>query len=235
VDVGADTAATEGDVMGDGWWKPPALDLLVRRGAGRIEHPGGTLLEHLRRVSSLLEEWGAGDEVQAAGLCHACYGTDGFPVSLLDLDERPLLVSCIGSQAEAWVHLYASCDRAVAYRDFGEPGSLRFRDRFSDMTRELPEHDAAVLVELTAANELDIVMVNPAWGAQVAPELLDLLRSARRRLSEAAWHGCVSTLAGPLGVSDNHLGDVAPPHPQSSAAGDDGIGPAPRDVGSAAF
>ncbi len=221
--------------MGDGWWKRPALDLLVRRGAGRIEHPGGTLLEHLRRVSSLLEEWGAGDEVQAAGLCHACYGTDGFPVSLLDLDERPLLVSCIGSQAEAWVHLYASCDRAVAYRDFGEPGSLRFRDRFSDMTRELPEHDAAVLVELTAANELDIVMVNPAWGAQVAPELLDLLRSARRRLSEAAWHGCVSTLAGPLGVSDNHLGDVAPPHPQSSAAGDDGIGPAPRDVGSAAF
>src|SRR5690348_362068 len=32
---------------------------LVWRGAGEIAHPGGTLLAHLQRVGSLLDQWGA--------------------------------------------------------------------------------------------------------------------------------------------------------------------------------
>jgi len=180
-------------------WEQPALELLVERGAGAIDHPGGTLLEHLGRVRSLLRGWGATDEVQGAGLCHACYGTDGFAVSLRDLDERDQLCEHIGTRAEAWVYLYASCDRRVVYPGLGRPGLLRFRDPFTGATSDVPEHDAAVLTELTAANELDIVIVNPAWGARNATGLLDLLRDARARLSDVAWETCESTL-GLMGV-----------------------------------
>jgi len=45
--------------------------LLVARNAQNPEHPGGTLLEHLRRVGEQLAGWGASREVQLAGLCHA--------------------------------------------------------------------------------------------------------------------------------------------------------------------
>ena len=167
--------------------EPPVIDLLVERGADAVEHPGGTLLEHLARVASLLEGWGACTEVQAAGLCHACYGTDGFAVTLLDLDEREVLISHIGPRAEAWVYLYASCDRAAVYPELAGSGPLRFRDRFTGEASEVPEGDAAVLAELTAANEFDIVTVNPVWAREIGGGLLDLFRGARHRLSGAAW------------------------------------------------
>ncbi len=147
-------------------------------------------------MASLLESWGASGEVQWAGLCHACYGTDGFAPSLLDLDERGVLADRIGARAEAWVYMYASCDRGAVYPVLGAPGPVHFRDRFTGQRSMLSEEDAAVLTELTAANELDIVMVNPAWGAQMAPGLLDLLGAARHRLSEPAWEACASILGG---------------------------------------
>ena len=171
-------------------------DLLVERGADHIAHPGGTLLDHVHRVASLLESWGASDEVQWAGLCHACYGTDGFGPSLLGLDERGALAERIGAHAEGWVYLYASCDRGAVYPVLGAPGPVRFRDRFTGQCSMVPEEGAAVLAELTAANELDIVMVNPTWGAQMAPGLLDLLGAVRHCLSESAWEACASTLGG---------------------------------------
>src|SRR5947209_10875895 len=43
---------------------------LRARGTERIEHPGGTLHDHLRRVATLLGDWGAGPLLEAAGLCH---------------------------------------------------------------------------------------------------------------------------------------------------------------------
>jgi len=124
--------------------------------------------------------------VQTAGLCHACYGTDGFSVSLLGLDERQVLATRIGQQPEAWVYRYASCDRGAVYPELGKPGAVRFRDRFTGETSMLSELEAAVLAEITAANELDLVMVNPAWGRQIGPGLLDLVRAIGPRLSGAA-------------------------------------------------
>jgi hypothetical protein len=203
--IGVDTCGDRGGIMRDVRSEHPIkdpvdpldpLDPLVERCADRIEHPGGTLLDHLGRVATLLEGWGATDDVQKAGLCHACYGTDGFAPSLLGLDERGLLAAKIGRRAEAWVYLYASCDREVVYPALGSPGSLWFRDRFTGECSILGEGDAAVLAELTAANELDIVMVNPAWGAEMGPGLIDLLGAARHRLSASAWEACASTLEG---------------------------------------
>ncbi|GAA2376761.1 DUF6817 domain-containing protein [Streptomyces cuspidosporus] len=109
----------------------PAVQAFLRaRGAGETKHPGGTLLDHLNRVARLLAEWGAGPDLKAAGLCHAMYGTDGYDHALMGTDERELLAELIGERAEALVHLYASCDRAVVYPRLASGRSAVFRDRF---------------------------------------------------------------------------------------------------------
>src|SRR5207244_436328 len=125
------------------------------RGAERLVHPGGSLYEHLCRVSTLLSDWGAGGVLQAVGLCHACYGTDGFDHALVDVADRQTLVELIGPKAEALVYLYCSCDRAAVYPLLGGRGPVAFRDRFTGRTYTPSERHVRAFVEVMAANELD--------------------------------------------------------------------------------
>jgi hypothetical protein len=170
-------------------------DLLLRSGAAQIAHPGGNLFDHVERVARLLDGWGAEEDVQIAGLSHAFYGTDGFATCLLDRQERRVLAGVIGERAEGWVYLYASCDREAVYPNLTNSGPLLFRDRFSGETARVAERDADVFVELTAANELDIAMVNPDFATEFGAELLELLRGAKGRLSARTWTCCTETLA----------------------------------------
>jgi len=160
---------------------------LRERGAGRLPHPSGTLHEHATRVAALLADWGAGEDLQAAGLCHACYGTDGYGPALLGLAERPVLRALIGDRAESLVYLYASCDRGAVYPELGKRGPVQFRDRFTGATRTPPERDIRAFAELTAANELDVIRHDAATAAEHGPALLWLFAAARPRLSAAAW------------------------------------------------
>jgi hypothetical protein len=161
--------------------------LLDERGADRIAHPGGTLLGHLERVAALLAEWGAAAPVQLAGLCHAAYSTDGFATALLGLDERPLLAQTIGSEAEQLVYLYASCDREQLYPQLARP-SATFTDRFTG-TRHVPPAPALrAFMEITAANELDVIHHNPDLAAQHGAGLAALFTDAGQHLSEQARH-----------------------------------------------
>lgn len=77
-----------------------ARALPLAQGADAIEHPGGTLYEHLGRV---LAAWGAGPVVQLAGLRHAFYGTDGFQPALLALSERGMLTQTVGRDVPSWI------------------------------------------------------------------------------------------------------------------------------------
>jgi hypothetical protein len=115
---------------------------------------------------------------------------------LFDLNERPLLAGVIGEQAEGWVYLYGSCDRRVVYPNLANSGSLRFQDRFTGQGFVVAEQEAETFVELTAANELDLAMVNPAFAHKFGNQLFTLIQGARRRLSDPAWTCCVETLAG---------------------------------------
>lgn len=162
-------------------------EFLRSRGADRMPHPGGTLYEHLVRVAGLLADWGASEDVQAAGLCHACYGTVGYPHTLLGLDERPVLSALVGAPAESLVYLYGSCDRAAVYPALSEPGPVPFRDRFTDRTRTPPERDIRAFTELTAANELDVVRHNRALADRQGAALRQFFADSRARLSDAAW------------------------------------------------
>jgi len=165
--------------------------LLLDTGADEIPHPGGTLLAHLRRVRELLEEWGAGDDVQLAGLCHAAYGTDGFATGLLATTERDRLVAAVGAPAEALVYLYGSCRRDDVYPRLDE-SSVPFTDRFTGATTVPDDVLLRGFVEITAANELDVVRHNAAIAAEHGAGLRRLMRRAERHLSPAAvaaWRG----------------------------------------------
>jgi hypothetical protein len=170
------------------------LDLLVARGAAAVPHPGGTLVAHLRRVGDRLAVHGAGDVVRAAGLCHAAYGTDGFPTALLDLRERPRLRAAIGAAAEGLVHRYASCDRAHLYPQAGDP-EVSFRDRFTGEVTLLPADGLRPFVAVTVANELDVADHSPAVTAADRASLLALFTRWRPLLTDAAWADVRSTLS----------------------------------------
>ena len=174
-----------------------AAGLLASRGAGGIPHPGGTLLAHLERVSALLGQWGARPAVRLAGLCHAYYGTDGFPVMLGDPASRGELAGVIGEEAERLVYFYASCDRHFSYPRLPEPAGA-FRDRFTGTVLSPPRATRRDFAELTAANELDIATVNPELGAQYGRALLRLLTAWRSLLSDPAWHAVQTTIASPV-------------------------------------
>jgi hypothetical protein len=137
------------------------LEALAAWGAGAIPHPGGTLLDHLVRTEAMLRSWRASEALALAGLCHAAYGTDGFVPTLLSRQERPVLRGLIGESAEALVYLYASCDRADVYPPLGRQSVVRFRDRFEQTCTELASTSLSEFVELTFANEFDIVRHHP--------------------------------------------------------------------------
>src|SRR5688572_25662253 len=164
-----------------------AEEFLRERGAALLEHPGGTLYEHLVRVSAVLRRWDADPATQAAGLCHASYGTDGFNVTLMTLDERPVLAELIGQPAESLVYLYGSCDRGAVYPQFRAEGPVIFRDRFTGETHCPSEEDCRAFMEITAANELDVLARDSALAAKHSASLFRLLRQARGYLSDAAW------------------------------------------------
>ena len=132
-----------------------AFELQRALGAGRIDHPGGTLHAHLRRVHALTVEWAAAPRTRLAAICHASYGTDGFRHALLSTTDRPRLQDTIGADAEALVYLYGACDRVRTYRELGRQ-PLPVVDRFTGGSRAIHGaelHDFAVL---TIANELDV-------------------------------------------------------------------------------
>ncbi|MEV6109414.1 DUF6817 domain-containing protein [Streptomyces sp. NPDC051940] len=180
---------------------PPPLDaaaqavaLLRTLGAEAVPHPGGTLLAHLWRVRGRLAGWQARPALQLAGLCHAFYGTDGFPQPLLPLDRRPELTSLIGPEAEAVVYAYAACDRPRTYPGLPTPGAS-LHDRFTGGTRPLNARLRRDLAELTAANELDLAHTDPAFRTTRAAPLLALFTSLRPLLTPAAWQDCETTLS----------------------------------------
>jgi hypothetical protein len=160
-----------------------ALALLRERGAAAIDHPGGTLLAHLVRTHELLSAWDAPQRVRRAGLCHAAYGTDGFPTPLLALDERARLAAAIGADAEQLVYVYCACARAATYARLAET-PLRLSDRFTGDTRALGDRDAADFALLTIANELDVVRAGRVGPAVVAA-VRELVRALARYAPDA--------------------------------------------------
>jgi hypothetical protein len=131
------------------------LALLRERGAETIEHPGGTLYAHLRRVHDRLAGFGAPEDVRLAGLAHAVYSTDGFDVSLLDLSERPTMRALVGGPAELLIYRYGACDRRLTWRTLADTAQVC--DRFTGSSSTLEPEELRGFADLSIVNELDVV------------------------------------------------------------------------------
>jgi hypothetical protein len=145
------------------------IRFLNTHSAHEIDHLNGTLFDHLVRTELLLRRWGCSEVVSVAGLCHATYGTDGFPTSLLAVEERDQLEEVVGSDVEALVYLYASCDRGFVYPTLGHGQEIEFRDRFTGLTFVPTHSQLRGFIDLTLGNEFDVGFGDqdagdpPAW------------------------------------------------------------------------
>lgn len=169
----------------------PALALLRELGAGQIDHPGGNLLDHLQRVHELVASWGGSRRARLAALCHATYGTDGFPHPLLPLNRRARLRAVIGDDAEALVYVYDACDRTKTYARLGAT-PLPVTDRFTGDVIALADPDLADFALLTIANELDV-----ARSAALTPGTRDDIRALINALAAYVPDITAQALADP--------------------------------------
>lgn len=169
-------------------------EFLRSRGAEGIAHPGGTLLAHLNRVADLLAAWDAEEDIRYAGLCHAMYGTDGFDQPLLELSGRGTVVELIGERAESLVYFYCSCDRSAVYPRL-DSTPVVFTDRFTGRDHEPADSAVRAFMEITAANELDVMAHNAELAAAHGPALFQLFERTRHHLSPPAWLACSEQLA----------------------------------------
>lgn len=176
--------------------RPDALRFLLDRGTEAIDHPGGTLFDHLLRTAVTLAEWDVPEALVAAGLCHAVYGTDGFEVALCTTEQRADVRALIGERAETVVYTYAASDRSVTWSPDADPAHLPYRDRFTGEERTLDPAEATEYWTLTAANELDLldriagaeVIIAPLEHnvASIAPRGREAVAAARARYPRAA-------------------------------------------------
>ena len=185
--------------MSDGARRAHAF--LVDRGAGELAHPGGTLLDHLGRTHRTLVGWEVPAPLASAGLCHALYGTDGFPHRLVDPADRHVVVALVGTEAEAIIHRYACCDRAAVTPQLGLGPTIAFRDRSTGAITDLGSADLRAFAELTVANELDVLRHAPLTGAERA-DLADLLTRCRPLVRPAA----VASIDAALGQRGRRTG-----------------------------
>lgn len=162
--------------------------------ARETAHLNGDLLAHLEGTAALLADWESSSDLRIAAVCHAVYGTDGFPQSLLELSERKAVREVIGTNAEQIVYFYASCDRGHLYRQLGTEQRPDFRDRYTD---RIHTPDASVLsefMELTFANELELVRASKAFRQKYGNQLGELFGECRQHVSAKAYNCYLETL-----------------------------------------
>lgn len=159
---------------------------LAELGAGQFEHIDGTLIDHLQGTKELLEEWGAPEDLQDAGLYHAAYGTAWFTQNFVPIEQRPDIAAVIGEAAEEIVYQYCACDRKDFFARIGKEPNPEFRNRFTGETYHLSPEMLKKFCELTAANETEIAIDNPEFIEKHRDEFSQLFKKMAPYLTTAA-------------------------------------------------
>ena len=139
------------------------FQVLTELGAGDFRHIDGSLIDHLRGTKNLLQQWGATEVLQDAGLYHAAYGTAGFAESMVSTNQRHEIAAIIGESSEEIVYQYCACDRKYFFARIGNELNPEFKNRFTGEFYYLSPGMLNQLCELTAANELEIATDNPEF------------------------------------------------------------------------
>ncbi len=111
-----------------------------------------------------------------------------------------MLREVVGDEAEKLVHRYGATDRVPFYRQLDQP-LVVWTNRFTGASLTLDPADVAPHVELTVANELDVVEHSAEVRAEFGPSLLALFTRGRLLMTAAAWADVERTLPldGPPG------------------------------------
>ncbi len=155
---------------------------LAELGVEEFEHIDGSLLEHLNNTKALLQQWEAPSDLQDAGLYHAVYGTDGFDEIMVSIKRRNEVADIIGKSAEEIVYQYCACDRKHFFANVGDD-EPKFINRFSKESYYLTLEMLKDFCELTAANEIEIAIDNPAFLAEHGSGLLSIFSKMSPYLS----------------------------------------------------
>lgn len=139
---------------------------LAELGAEELQHLSGSLLSHLQGTYDLLKAWGNREALCKAGLYHAVYGTFAFERSLIDFKKRGSIAALIGAEAEKIVYYYGACDRDYFYPRIGRVDEPILLNRFTRQFENISGQLFSDLLELTLANELEIIKKDAAFFAE---------------------------------------------------------------------
>jgi hypothetical protein len=134
-----------------------AMELLDEVGAVDVEHPSGTLLQHLRGTYDMLASWGCPEHVCLAGLYHSVYGTEVFQRETIPLEARSSVREAIGDEAEELAFLYCAIRRSSLYDNLDEGAPHAVEDRSGQRIPLRGLDQLADLFTLDVANRLEQV------------------------------------------------------------------------------
>jgi len=165
---------------------------LAELGAAEFQHLNGPLIAHLEGTYQFLKDWGNRQELCRAGLYHAVYGTVAFDKILVSVAKRHQIADVIGKEAENIVYYYSACDRDNLYVQIGQSDEINYRNRFTGNTEILTRAMLSDLLELTLANELEIVTNDRAFLEKQRSWYENLFSRFEKYVSRPAYQSYLS-------------------------------------------
>jgi len=163
------------------------VEKLKDLGADGFSHLNGSLMAHLKGTYELLKNWGNDEILCNAGLFHAVYSTSGYKEQLIILENRNVIKSIIGSDAEKIVYNYCACDRDNFWPKIGNILKPTFKDRFTGDEYIVETEWLQNFCELTLANELEIAENSETFIKEFGAELWPLFIRMKPYVSSAAY------------------------------------------------
>jgi hypothetical protein len=147
-----------------------AAALLEELGVEDVEHPSGTLMEHLQGTYDLLAGWGCPPHVCVAGLYHSVYGTEFFEKQTLGLDARERVKAAAGDAAEELVFLYCVIRRRSLYDNLERGGPYTVETRSGKVLPLTGVEQFSELLTLDLANRIEQLDENPLGSLELEQE-----------------------------------------------------------------
>ncbi len=131
------------------------INQLQKIDCNSISHMDRNLLTHFQGTYKLLKKWGNQESVCLAGLCHALYGTETFPVALVPLEKRQEIATLIGEQAEKLVYYYSIITRKYFTETLRNGDNLVIKSRLDGQNIPITELEFRQLLEIFLADRLE--------------------------------------------------------------------------------
>ncbi len=161
-----------------------------------ISHSSRFFIDHLLRVSFILEDWGCDSDAVLCGLFHSVYGTASFSHATLKWSERDKLRAVIGDDAEELVYMFCTTSAKEVWAEVkrsvkeNAPESFELGNSHTKGLHQVSARQLAQLAEVKLANQAEqgikvaaikakitaLEMVAKGGGVSIRPACLDAMR-----------------------------------------------------------